>query len=125
MVNLQQTTPENTNYMAIWAKPVFPSNRSLQGSPATPYIFDDRCKFEDVADAIQYWYNTPETLRSEMGQSGRAWALQNGLTAHQMGKKMIEMIDYMFAAKQMSRPRYTLNKVTPKQYEKTGIVCEQ
>ena len=109
----------------VWAKPVFPSNRSLQGSPATPYIFDDRCKFEDVADAIQYWYNTPETLRSEMGQSGRAWALQNGLTAHQMGKKMIEMIDYMFAAKQMSRPRYTLNKVTPKQYEKTGIVCEQ
>jgi hypothetical protein len=41
------------------------------------------------------------------------------------GQKMIEMIDYMFAAKQMSRPRYTLNKVTPKQYEKTGIVCEQ
>jgi hypothetical protein len=25
-----------------WVKPVFPSNRSLQGSPATPYIFDDR-----------------------------------------------------------------------------------
>lgn len=109
----------------IWAKPVFPSNRSLQGSPATPYIFDDRCKFEDVAAAIRYWYDTPETLRSEMGQSGRAWALQNGLTAQQMGEKMIEMIDYMFAAKQMARPRYTLNKVTPKQYEKTGIVCEQ
>jgi hypothetical protein len=39
-----------------WVKPVFPSNRSLQGSPATPYIFDDRVKFEDVADAIMYWY---------------------------------------------------------------------
>jgi hypothetical protein len=42
-----------------------------------------------------------------------------------MGNKMIEMIDYMFDTKQLARPRYTLNKVTTKQYEKTGIVCEQ
>jgi glycosyltransferase involved in cell wall biosynthesis len=109
----------------IWAKPVFPSNRSLQGSPQTPYIFDDRCKYEDVADAIRYWYDTPETLREQMGQSGREWALQNGLTAEQMGNKMIEMIDYLFSAKLETRARYTLTKVTPKKYEKTGIVCDQ
>jgi len=109
----------------IWAKPVFPSNRSLQGSPQTPYIFDDRCKYEDVADAIRYWYDTPETLREQMGQSGREWALQNGLTAEQMGNKMIEMIDYLFASKLAPRARYTLTKVTPKKYEKTGIVCDQ
>lgn len=109
----------------IWAKPVFPSNRSLQGSPQTPYIFDDRCKYEDVADAIRYWYDTPETLREQMGQSGREWALQNGLTAEQMGNKMIEMIDYLFESKLETRARYTLTKVTPKKYEKTGIVCDQ
>ena len=109
----------------IWAKPVFPSNRSLQGSPQTPYIFDDRCKYEDVADAIRYWYDTPETLREQMGQSGREWALQNGLTAEQMGNKMIEMIDYLFASKLAPRARYSLTKVTPKKYEKTGIVCDQ
>jgi glycosyltransferase involved in cell wall biosynthesis len=108
-----------------WVKPVFPSNRSLQGSPATPYIFDDRCKYEDVAAAIRYWYNMSKLERGTRGLAGRQWAMENGLTAHQMGEKMIEMIDYMFVAKQMSRPRYTLNKVTPKQYEKTGIVCEQ
>ena len=109
----------------VWVKPVFPSNRSLQGSPATPYIFDDRCKFEDVADAIQYWYETPETLRDQMGLAGREWALKNGLTAEQMGNKMIEMIDYLFESKLETRARYTLTKVTPKQYEKTGIVCDQ
>jgi hypothetical protein len=110
----------------VWVKPVFPSNRSLQGSPQTPYIFDDRVRFEDVADAITYWYNTPETLRQQMGQAGREWALANGLTAEQMGNKMIEMIDYLFKHKPVNHPRYTLNKVTTHKYEKTGIVeCEK
>jgi len=35
---------------------------------------------------------------------------------------MIEMIDYLFAAKQIIRPRYTFTQVTNKKYEKTGIV---
>jgi glycosyltransferase involved in cell wall biosynthesis len=107
----------------VWAKPVFPSNRSLQGSPQTPYIFDDRVSYEDVADAIAYWYNTPETLREQMGLSGREWALKNGLTAQQMGQKMIWMIDYLFNAKSMDRPRYTLTQVKEQKYETTGIVA--
>jgi glycosyltransferase involved in cell wall biosynthesis len=106
----------------VWVKPVFPSNRSLQGSPATPYIFDDRVNFEDVATAIRYWYNTPETLRDEMGQAGRHWAMQNGLTAEQMGNKMIHMMDYLFECKPITRKRYTLTQVTETKYKKTGIV---
>ena len=43
-----------------WAKPIFPSNRSLQGSPMTPYIFDDRVDFRDLAEAIKYWYIMPK-----------------------------------------------------------------
>lgn len=106
----------------VWVKPVFPSNRSLQGSPQTPYIFDDRVRFEDVADAFTYWYNIPEQLRHDMGQTGRKWALENGLTAEQMGNKMISMIDYLFTAKQMARKRYTLTSVTETKYEQIGIV---
>jgi glycosyltransferase involved in cell wall biosynthesis len=106
----------------IWAKPVFPSNRSLQGSPQTPYIFDDRAKFEDVADAIMYWYNTPETLRNEMGNAGREWCLKNGLTAEQMGQKMIHMIDYLFISNKQARPTYTLNKVIAPEFTNIGIV---
>jgi len=106
----------------VWVEPVFPSNRSLQGSPATPYIFDDRVKFEDVADAIAYWYNTPETLRSEMGLVGRTWALANGLTAEQMGNKMIHMIDYLFDCDKEARPTYTVTPVKDTTYENIGIV---
>ena len=105
-----------------WVKPVFPSNRSLQGSPLTPYIFDDRVKFEDVADAISYWYNTPQTLREEMGADGRDFCLKNGLTAEQMGNKMIEMFNYLFVTDRNPRPQYTLTKAEPRSYTKTGIV---
>jgi glycosyltransferase involved in cell wall biosynthesis len=106
----------------VWAKPVFPSNRSLQGSPLTPYIFDDRVRFEDVADAIMEWYNTPETLREEMGLAGREFCEKNGLTAEQMGNKMIEMFEYFFNMEKESRPKYSLHKVESKKYELTGIV---
>jgi hypothetical protein len=105
-----------------WVKPVFPSNRSLQGSPATPYIFDDRVNFEDVSDAIRYWYRMSKTERDTRGLTGRKWAMENGLTAEQMGNKMIHMIDYLFQSKQIIRKRYTLTQVTETKYEKPGIV---
>jgi glycosyltransferase involved in cell wall biosynthesis len=107
----------------VWSKPVFPTNRSLQGSPTTPYIFDDRVRFEDVADAIMYWYTTPETLRDEMGYAGREWALANGLTGEQMGNSMIEMMDYLFSVEKQPRKRFTVNQVKETKYNKPGIVC--
>jgi glycosyltransferase involved in cell wall biosynthesis len=106
-----------------WVFPVFPSNRSLQGSPSTPYIFDDRVQFEDVAKAIMYWYTTDAERRTECGLAGREFCLKNGLTSEQMGNKMIEMIDYLFESKTSIRPRFTLNKVKQIKYEKAGIVC--
>jgi glycosyltransferase involved in cell wall biosynthesis len=106
----------------VWVKPVFPSNRSLQGSPATPYIFDDRVNFEDVATAIRYWYDMHPIVRQNAGEAGRSWAMQNGLTAEQMGNKMIHMMDYLFECKPITRKRYTLTQVTETKYEKTGIV---
>jgi hypothetical protein len=105
-----------------WVKPVFPSNRSLQGSPATPYIFDDRVNFEDVATAIRYWYDMDAIVRQDAGEEGREWALKNGLTAEQMGNKMISMMNYLFERKPIARKRYTLTQVTETKYEKTGIV---
>jgi len=107
----------------LWAKPVFPSNRSLQGSPATPYIFDDRVKYEDVAEAIAYWYNMVEENRAACGFEGRQWALKNGLTAKQMGSKMIEMFNYLFSVHKERRPMYTINKVESPKYKQTGIVA--
>ena len=78
-----------------------------------------------MADAIRYWYDMSKLERDTRGLAGRQWAMENGLTAQQMGNKMIKMIDYLFESKLETRARYTLNKVTTKKYEKTGIVCDQ
>ena len=53
-----------------WVKPIWPSNRSLQGSIPTPYIFDDRCRWDDAGDAIKEWYDMEEQERDECGLKG-------------------------------------------------------
>jgi len=105
-----------------WAKPVFPSNRSLQGSPLTPYIFDDRVNFEDVGNAIFEWWKMDDSKRKECGEAGREFCLTHGLTAEQMGHKMIEMMEFMFDTPKEVRPKYRLTKVIKKQYKEMGIV---
>ena len=105
-----------------WVIPVFPSNRSMQGSPKTPYIFDDRCQYEDVAEAMYGWWTTPAEQREECGLAGREFCLSRGLTSKQMGNKMIEMLDFLFNNPKEKRPKYTLNKVEPKTYKEMGIV---
>jgi len=81
-----------------WAFPVFPTNRSLQGSPKTPYIWDDRCTAEDAAKQIRaVWSLSPEERR-ERGEKGRQWAVSEeaGFTAEIMGKRVIETLDELF-----------------------------
>jgi len=60
-----------------WAIPVFPTNMSIVGSIPTPYIFDDRCDFRDVAKAIEEVYNMPLEERSKKGLLARDWVLSN------------------------------------------------
>ena len=73
-----------------WVNPVFPASINIQGSPQTPYIFDDRCDPRDVAEALFKWWETPATVRAECGQEGRAWAMSEeaGFTAERMCKTM-------------------------------------
>ena len=51
-----------------WVKPVFPSNISLAGSPLTPYIFDDRCQYEDAGEALLEWYKEGPEERDRKGE---------------------------------------------------------
>jgi len=82
-----------------WAFPVFPSNRSIQGSVPTPYIWDDRVDPKDASDAIYdaYFFNGREKLK-ERGMKGREWALgeEAGFTAKIMGERIIEGIEETF-----------------------------
>lgn len=72
-----------------WVKPVFPSSISIQGSIPTPYIFDDRCSIQDIADAIRYWYDMPEKDRVACGKAGYDWATSEeaGFTAQIMADR--------------------------------------
>jgi glycosyltransferase involved in cell wall biosynthesis len=81
-----------------WAFPVYPNNRSLVGSPPTPYIWDDRCRPEDAAEQIMNVYNLSKEERTARGLKGREWALSNeaGLTAEKMGERVINTLDKLF-----------------------------
>ena len=81
-----------------WAFPVYPTSRSIQGSPPTPYIFDDRCAWEDVTERIKEVYELGSEERKRRGLAGREWALSNeaGFTAEQQGKRVIEAFDELF-----------------------------
>jgi glycosyltransferase involved in cell wall biosynthesis len=81
-----------------WAFPVYPTNRSIQGSPLTPYIWDDRCNAEDAAEQIKAVYKLSKKERQALGLKGREWALSDeaGFTASNMGKKVITTLDKLF-----------------------------
>ena len=81
-----------------WAYPVYPTSISMQGSPKTPYIFDDRCSWEDAAEQIKKLYYTTPKERKARGLAGMEWALgdEAGFTSEKMSKRMIKYIDKLF-----------------------------
>jgi glycosyltransferase involved in cell wall biosynthesis len=80
-----------------WAYPVYPSNKSLVGSPMTPYIWDDRCTAEDAAEQIMNVYL--DENRIENGLAGREWAISDeaGFTGEKQGIRVINAFDELFA----------------------------
>jgi glycosyltransferase involved in cell wall biosynthesis len=82
----------------IWAFPVFPSNRSIQGSPATPYIWDDRCNPADAALKINQLYTMTKEERKEIGLKGHEWATgeEAGFTSIHQAEKIIEAFEFLF-----------------------------
>jgi len=108
----------------IWAKPVFPACRSIQGSPMTPYIFSDRANFEDVAIAIKYWYDMPIEEREVCGEAGYDWVTGNesNMSAKNMCKLMVKYIEACFT-NWTPRKRFTMYKSEPKQkIENPGVI---
>ena len=95
-----------------WVKPVFPSNISCQGSPMTPYIFDDRAQFDDAGEALLEWYNEGPEKREECGEIGRKWVM--GDDARMTGKHLSQgFIDGMDTAFEnwIPREKYTLEVI--------------
>jgi len=94
-----------------WVKPVFPSNISLAGSPQTPYIFDDRCSFEDAGECLLEWYKLGPEERERCGELGRQFVLNEGkMTSKHMSESFIKNIDATFK-NWKPREKYTLEVV--------------
>ena len=94
-----------------WCKPVWPASRSLQGSIPTPYIFDDRPRWEDVAVRFREWYETPSEKRREFGLKGREWMLKEevGMSAKHMCDRFIDHMETAWK-KWKPRKRFTMYK---------------
>jgi glycosyltransferase involved in cell wall biosynthesis len=75
-----------------WVLPIWSVSHSLNGSPLTPYIFDDALNLDDVSDAISKMYHFGREKRKEMGLKGREWAIKN-LSTEVMCNKMMEGIE--------------------------------
>ena len=93
-----------------WVKPVWPASISLQGSPPTPYIWDDRCNPEDVAVNLKEFYDLGREERKRLGALGTKFCRENQMTATVMGENFIKSMNGAFD-NWKPRIRYTMEKV--------------
>jgi glycosyltransferase involved in cell wall biosynthesis len=81
----------------VWADPIWPVTRMVQGSIPTPYIFDDITKWEDYTDSFMFWYLMGDEKRTKCGQIGRDWCLgEGGLNSKNMGQQFIDSMEFLF-----------------------------
>lgn len=99
-----------------WCIPVpVGSGRALVGSPATPYIFDDRASVESISKAIRELYDLGPEAREKFGAEGERWAVSEeaGFTSTQMCERLIEGINATLENFEKNpRSRYEFIKVT-------------
>ena len=99
-----------------WSFPVFPSNVSMIGSPPTPYIFDDRCDFRDVASQLTAAYALKMEDANEyykLGEAAHEWVTsdESMMSAKNMSKNIIDGINETFE-KWKPRPTFDFIKIT-------------
>lgn len=103
-----------------WAFPVYPTNLSIQGSVPTPYIYDDRCSWEDAAMQIKAVYDLPKEERIAKGMKGREWAMgpEAGFTAEIMANRAGDAMDELFST---WKPREKYQFIADTDYKKKTL----
>ena len=99
-----------------WAFPVYPTSRSVQGSPPTPYIYDDRCRWEDATERLKECYKLGRKELKRRGKIGREWAIgdEAGFTAKHQGQRVMEAFDELF---QTWEPREKMEIINTNEYK--------
>ena len=93
-----------------WVKPIYPASISLQGSPMTPYIWDDRCNPEDAAVSLREFYDLGREERKRLGGLGAEFCKENQMTSEAMGQNFIDSMNGAFD-NWKPKKRYTMGKV--------------
>lgn len=93
-----------------WCLPVWPSSITLNGSPNTPYIFDDRINHYDVVDRLYQMWGMGREKRKEIGLKGREHMIKH-LSNKVMCETLIKGIDNTFK-KWKPRNKFDLHKIT-------------
>ncbi len=94
--SLHDRYKKNTHIWGDWVKPIWPV-RSTTGSVPTPYIFDDRVDFLDIAPLIREWYDMGKEARKEAGMKGRKWMLGEGnLSREYMCQSLVDGMEGAF-----------------------------
>ena len=123
-VDFDENFPSNHNGTirkhGKWAFPVYPTSRSMVGSPQTPYIWDDRCQPEDAAKRILEVYNLTKEERQERGLAGREWAISSeaGFTSEHQAERVIAAFDELFDTWE---PREKYQFVNANEYKKRTL----
>ncbi len=95
--SLHDKYKKNTHVWGDWVTPTWPV-RSTTGSVPTPYIFDDRVDFQDVAPLIRGWYDMGREERKKMGLKGRKHFMSEGkLSREAMCNALVEGMEGAFA----------------------------
>jgi hypothetical protein len=94
---------------------------SIVGSIPTPYIFDDRCDFRDVAKAIEQVYNIPVEERFQKGIKAREWVLsdESMMSAKHMCDNVVETISETIST---FKPRKKFELIKTEKLAKKKIV---
>jgi|TARA_R110000822_G_scaffold100080_5_gene225497 glycosyltransferase involved in cell wall biosynthesis len=109
-----------------WAFPLWPQ-LTLQGSPATPYIYDSIPNIKDIAKSIKEAYSLGEEELNRKGLLGREFVTSSDamMTAEWMGKNVINSIEKLFTTFK-PRERFQLSNSTEKQLNyPQGIILEK
>ena len=95
-----------------WALPVFPSNTAMVGSPKTPYIWDDRLHFRELANTLMESYKMSKEEIKERGLAGREWVTsdESMASAKNMNKNIISNFDKLFETWK-PRPNFHFSKI--------------
>ena len=94
--SLHDRYKKNTHVWGDWVTPIWPV-RSTTGSVPTPYIFDDRIDFIDVAPLLRSWYDMGREERKAAGLKGRKWMLGEGnLSREYMCQSLVDGMEGAF-----------------------------